>query len=228
MVNYYEVLGVQKNASADDIKKAYRKLALKLHPDKNPENKKAAEREFVEVFKAYEVLSDAKKRNIYDKSTEGVLIRQQRKGGGKGERKEKDRKREKFKKGEHFDSEFTFSSPYPNVFGGTDAFSGKLLDDALEAFSDIPGRLHGRRRRGNEGYSVSIFGVSPISGTGFTSFGSQQARGCSSSTITSLNNSGKGNFKSIITTSKIVNGVKVATKRIVVNGRERIETIFDH
>uniref|UniRef100_A0A8C3SS39 Uncharacterized protein n=1 Tax=Chelydra serpentina TaxID=8475 RepID=A0A8C3SS39_CHESE len=77
-------------------------------------------------------------------------------------------------------------------------------------------------------YSVSIAGVSPISGTGFTSFGSQRVGGCSSSSITSLNNSGKGNFKSVITTSKIVNGIKITTKRIVMNGEERVETIIDH
>uniref|UniRef100_A0A8C9QAT7 J domain-containing protein n=1 Tax=Spermophilus dauricus TaxID=99837 RepID=A0A8C9QAT7_SPEDA len=52
MVDYYEVLGVQRHASPEDIKKAYRKLALRWHPDKNPENKEAAERKFKQVAEA--------------------------------------------------------------------------------------------------------------------------------------------------------------------------------
>ncbi|OBS79021.1 hypothetical protein A6R68_18598 [Neotoma lepida] len=67
MVDYYEVLGVQRYASPEDIKRAYRKVALKWHPDKNPENKEEAERKFKEVAEAYEVLSNGEKRNIYDK-----------------------------------------------------------------------------------------------------------------------------------------------------------------
>lgn len=63
--DYYEVLGVSKSASADEIKKAYRKLALKYHPDKNPGDK-AAEEKFIEAAEAYEVLSDADKRQKYD------------------------------------------------------------------------------------------------------------------------------------------------------------------
>ncbi|VTJ84152.1 Hypothetical predicted protein [Marmota monax] len=67
MVDYYEVLGVQRHDSPEDIKKAYRKLALKWHPPKNPENKEEAEREFKQVAEAYEVLSNTKKQDIYDK-----------------------------------------------------------------------------------------------------------------------------------------------------------------
>ena len=63
--DYYEVLGVGKGASADEIKKAYRKLAVKYHPDKNPGNKEAEEK-FKEAAEAYAVLSDADKRAKYD------------------------------------------------------------------------------------------------------------------------------------------------------------------
>ncbi len=63
--DYYEVLGVAKDASADDIKHAYKKLAIKYHPDKNPGNKEAEEK-FKEAAEAYEVLSDPKKRAQYD------------------------------------------------------------------------------------------------------------------------------------------------------------------
>uniref|UniRef100_A0A8W4FFK1 DnaJ heat shock protein family (Hsp40) member B6 n=1 Tax=Sus scrofa TaxID=9823 RepID=A0A8W4FFK1_PIG len=124
MVDYYEVLGVQRHASAEDIKKAYRKLALKWHPDKNPENKEEAERKFKQVAEAYEVLSDAKKRDIYDKyGKEGL-------NGGSGG-------------GSHFDSPFEFGFTFRNpddvfreFFGGRDPFSFDLFgvadEDAFE------------------------------------------------------------------------------------------------
>lgn len=63
--DYYEILGVNKNAGEDEIKKAYRKLAIKYHPDKNPDDK-AAEEKFKEAAEAYEVLSNAEKRQRYD------------------------------------------------------------------------------------------------------------------------------------------------------------------
>ena len=64
--DYYEVLGVSKTATEDELKKAYRKLAKKYHPDANPDNKEEAEAKFKEVNEAYEVLSDPKKRQMYD------------------------------------------------------------------------------------------------------------------------------------------------------------------
>lgn len=63
--DYYEVLGISKSASADEIKKAYRKMVIKFHPDKNPGDKEAEEN-FKEAAEAYEVLSDDNKRARYD------------------------------------------------------------------------------------------------------------------------------------------------------------------
>ena len=62
----YKTLGVSKDADEATIKKSYRKLALKYHPDRNKDNKEESEKKFKEISKAYEVLSDAKKRKTYD------------------------------------------------------------------------------------------------------------------------------------------------------------------
>ena len=64
--DYYDLLGVNKNASQDEIKKAYRAQALEWHPDRHKDNKEAAEKRFKEINQAYQVLSDTKKRQTYD------------------------------------------------------------------------------------------------------------------------------------------------------------------
>ncbi len=84
MANYYEVLEINKTATAEEIKKAYRKKALKFHPDKNPGDPEA-EKKFKEISEAYEVLSDEQKRQIYDKyGKEGLPGAGGMPGGGAG------------------------------------------------------------------------------------------------------------------------------------------------
>uniref|UniRef100_A0A670ZT00 DnaJ heat shock protein family (Hsp40) member B6 n=1 Tax=Pseudonaja textilis TaxID=8673 RepID=A0A670ZT00_PSETE len=201
MVDYYEVLGVHKHASQDDIKKAYRKLALKWHPDKNPDNKEEAERQFKQVAEAYEVLSD---------------------------------------RGSHFDSPFeygfTFRDPddvFREFFGGRDPFSFDFFEDPFEDFFGNRRGPRGNRSRGG-GSLFSAFGGFPAFGggfssfdTGFTSFGSLGHGGLTSFSSTSFGGSGMGNFKSVSTSTKLVNGRKVTTKRIVENGQERVEVEED-
>lgn len=83
MSNLYEVLGVNKNASDKEIKKAYRKLAVKYHPDKNPSAEEEAEEKFKKLSEAYTVLTDPQKRKVYDRyGEEGLKNMEQGNGGG--------------------------------------------------------------------------------------------------------------------------------------------------
>lgn len=66
MHNYYELLGIPNNAAKSEVKRAYRKLALKWHPDKNPNNLTEANKRFKEICEAYEILFDDRKRRVYD------------------------------------------------------------------------------------------------------------------------------------------------------------------
>ncbi|KAJ8552934.1 hypothetical protein K7X08_020327 [Anisodus acutangulus] len=81
--SYYDILHIPKGASDEQIKRAYRKLALKYHPDKNQGNEEA-NKKFAEISNAYEVLSDGEKRNIYDRYGEEGLKQHTASGGGRG------------------------------------------------------------------------------------------------------------------------------------------------
>lgn len=116
--DYYDVLEVSRNTSAEEIKKAYRRLALKYHPDKNPDNRDQAREKFKEVSEAYKILSDSEKRQIYDQYGHQGLESQVGAGAGFG--------------GFDFDPFKIFEE----VFGGRDTFDG-----------DIFSGLFGRSRR---------------------------------------------------------------------------------
>jgi molecular chaperone DnaJ len=122
--DYYSVLGVERSASDDDIKKAYRKLALKYHPDRNADNPEAEE-QFKEAAEAYEVLSDKDKKSTYDRFGEDGL-----KGAFSG-------------RGGGFDwQDFHHANDFEDIFGNM--FGGSI-------FGDLFGGSNSRRRSRTEG-----------------------------------------------------------------------------
>ena len=117
--DYYEILGVPKNAGLDEIKKTYRKLALKYHPDRNPGDK-AAEEKFKEATEAYEILSDSKKRATYDQFGHSGL------GGGFDWTQDFSRVRTDFGDifGDLFRGGSFFSNFFEEGFGGRTSYQG--------------------------------------------------------------------------------------------------------
>lgn len=126
MRDYYDILGVERGADADQIKKAYRKLALKYHPDRNPDDKEAEEK-FKEAAEAYEVLSDPSKRQRYDQFGHAG-VRGSAGGGAQG-----------------FQDINDIFSAFSDIFGS----GGSIFD---EMFGGAAGRGRGRRqgRPGND------------------------------------------------------------------------------
>ncbi|KAK2501629.1 hypothetical protein MC885_018254 [Smutsia gigantea] len=217
MANYYQVLGVQSSASPEDIKKAYRKLALRWHPDKNPNNKEEAEKKFKQVSEAYEVLSDAKKHSLYDHA--GCDSWQA--GGGAST-----------PFNSPFDSGYIFRNPediFREFFGGLDPVSFVFWETPFN--SAHAGRSH----RGHDlrGAFSATFGEFPAFTEAVSSFDTLGCGGRGIGPTTRLSTSfgaygsGSSAFKSVMSSTAMVNGHKVTTKRIVENGQERVEVEED-
>lgn len=195
MVDYYKVLGVPKTASQEDIKKAYRKLALKWHPDKNPDNKEEAEQQFKELAEAYEVLSDKSKRDAYDRY-------------GNDHTRQTGSSNTDFSDFPGFT--FTFRNPddvFKDFFGGQDPFAN--------FFDDFSSFGSSSRMGPNRFFSF------PSTGVDFTSFSMGGLNGMDS--MGGGGGGGGSNFRSVSTTTRFVNGKRTTTKKIKENGQERVE-----
>ncbi|CAH1962741.1 unnamed protein product [Acanthoscelides obtectus] len=246
MVDYYKVLEVPKSATTVEIKKAYRKLALKWHPDKNPENMDEATKKFKELSEAYEVLSDDKKRKMYDQyGKEGLL------NGGNHYRSSRQSYDDDFDLGSF--GFFTFRDPedvFREFFGAT-VFD--LLSDPLGTGGHhhhhhhhhhhgdrrSPAAGHHRSRHyshpANSALSASLFSPFGLGGFGtgslmdsFFNIGSAMDPGgpfCGhfeTASASGMGPSGSPNVKRTSTSTRFANGKKITTKKIYENGRETV------
>ncbi|NWQ91562.1 DNJB8 protein, partial [Burhinus bistriatus] len=198
MVDYYKVLGLQKSASQDDVKKSYHKLALKWHPDKNPSNKEEAEKKFKAVAKAYEVLSDPQKRLLYDSSVKESRSHRGRSatGGHNGS----------------FDSSYVFHNLeeiFREVFERMDPF----VPDFWDPF-DNGENWH---RTSGRGRSSSLFSDFMESFVPWNSFSPSKQPASSFAEDTAVPHS----VRSVLTTTEVINGKRITTQKIIENRQKR-------
>merc|ERR1719244_461436 len=157
MGDYYHILEVEKNSSSADIKKAYRKLALKWHPDKNPQSPEEATTKFKEISEAYEVLSDDKKRKIYDKyGKEGLAPAGRSSGPTHSQYGNSADLNDEFASF-GFPS-FAFRDPFDifrEFFGGRDPFE-EIMDPFSDPFFGINGHTGGGHRHSRNGGGLVI------------------------------------------------------------------------
>lgn len=186
---YYEILGLKKPSNEGEIRKAYKKMAVKWHPDKNPDNLKEAEEKFKEVGEAYSVLSDANKKQVYDTyGHEGMT-----QGGGRS-------------RGEGFEGGFTFHRA-EDIF--KTFFDKGFFDDDDDFF----GNAFGRKKTGNKGREAR----DPFSrfGGGFGDFGDIGGGIFSSASMFQEGFGGGGYFGTSTSTSTVIkDGKKVTIKKV--------------
>jgi len=248
MVDYYVLLEVQRESPSSEIKKAYRKLALKWHPDKNPQNPEEATRRFKEISEAYEVLSDEKKRKIYDKyGKEGLAPNSGRPSG-----------RNRRQRNNEFDEEFAFGFPsfafrdpfdiFREFFGGNDPFTD-MMDPFADPFGGFgmmgrhqrPGTSlvmrHPRRNQnqmspfgslGGFGFGMPGFGMG-FGGSLFDQLDGGFGGGSSIQSFSSSSFGGMGMgpgmaMKSSSSSTRFMNGKKLVTQKVVENGVETLTT----
>lgn len=177
--DYYEVLGVSRDADKNTIKKAYRKLAKKYHPDTNQGNAQAAER-FKEATEAYNILSDPEKKKMYDQFGHAAFDGSgaaggayggaySRNGGGTYQYAGPDGTFHEY----HFEGNGDMDDFLKNIFGGSfGGFGGATRSSSKGSRSGFSGSGFGRSGFGGTGFSGSGFGGSGFSGSGFGESGS--------------------------------------------------------
>jgi curved DNA-binding protein CbpA len=133
-VDYYSLLGVKRNASSDEIKRAYRKLVFRYHPDRNPGNGEAADK-FKQVLDAYTTLSDASKRSVYDAVTHPA---------GAEEEPEEEQPKEKGRQ---------FGDDFGNAFRSSQEFKTKVEPEPKCPSCSATGTDHIVSRKGGGGSS---------------------------------------------------------------------------
>jgi len=222
-MDYYEILEVATTANEQEIKRAYKKLALKWHPDKNPDNKEEALAMFKKISEAYEVLSDAEKRKAYDNrgrqsSSSGNSTGSGRSGGFGG-----------------FEHPF-FTHPMHNPF---ELFRTKFGDGSFDAGDDVfspfagPSKAgHGRMSRGSafDGFFGarspmttsfgSPFGTAFGLGSGFGGFDSELGEGMTSTSRTSATVNGR--TVTTESTTTVRDGLKTTVKKTTRDGRTSV------